>query len=327
MKTILFVLITIIFFSAGALQADDTPKIQNLRTGIVYKDLQLAINDAQSSDTLKIDGTCVGSFTVAVTLTLTGGEHAVLDGNKAATVLDLTGNGLITVTLEHLTIKHGAAAHGAGINNIATLVLKHVKVIKNIASAGGGAISNSTSSNVSFGPGSVTVIESELSHNSSSGNGGAIETTGGSVTIFQSDVTKNAADKLGGGVYSKNSTVIITQSEVEFNRANDSGGGLYNDTLSTATLTQSEFEQNQANIGAGIFNNATLILNKSKVETNTATTNGGGLFNSATATSTFQFTWVVGNTAANGGGIFNAGGTLNFVKSHIKNNLPNNIAP
>lgn len=81
------------------------------------EDLQTAINSAPAGGTLRVDGTCVGNFTIAKSLTVIGGKSAALDGggsfNPAVTI---TGSGS-QVHLKSLTITHHTANTGGGIYN------------------------------------------------------------------------------------------------------------------------------------------------------------------------------------------------------------------
>lgn len=329
MKTILnlIVMLCLLFYEISSYA--DEPEAINDTTGIVYTNLQTAINEATASDIIKIKGKFVGSFSIGQSLTLKGREGAILDGNHAGTVLNITLNGSIQVTLEHLTIQNGfSSTTGGGINNIAILVLQHVKMIKNKALLDGGAIANAIIGNNMLGMGEVTVIKSHLRKNKSGQNGGAIFSNGGNVTVQSSSVKFNKASSNGGAIYSNQCRTIITDSHVNFNNATNNGGALYNNNNSTTNLTKTKLEYNKATSGGGIFNSASKItIYGSKLHNNTANAQGGGLFNNSSATALFQFSTVSDNNAQNGGGIFNmAGGKFTLIETELEDNTPNNIA-
>ena len=106
--------------------------------------LQTAMNEASPGATLAISGICVGHFTIdgkALTL-VRNGNTATLDGGQTGTVLTITDGA--DVTLDQLTITHGATADaGGGIYNGGTLTLNAgSSVIGNSAEFHGGGIYN-----------------------------------------------------------------------------------------------------------------------------------------------------------------------------------------
>ncbi|HEV3144093.1 MAG TPA: choice-of-anchor Q domain-containing protein, partial [Gemmataceae bacterium] len=87
------------------------------------------------------------------------------------------------------------------------------------------------------------------------------------------------------------------------------GGGIDNE--GTLTLNDCEFLQNKALKGGAIFNNGSLTVSNSKIEVNTATFAGGGIYSTSLGTLTIGgHTTLMGNEAASplfvgiGGGIF-----------------------
>lgn len=109
-----FVLLGMFLVETRSLYAGDNPKIVNENTGVVYSDLQTAINEANAENILKIKGECIGPFIITKTLTLIGKDDAVLDGANAVTVLTTFppygSPSNIVVTLDNLTIKHGLSS-------------------------------------------------------------------------------------------------------------------------------------------------------------------------------------------------------------------------
>ncbi len=93
--------------------------VTNERTAGQYTDLQQAINDATSGDTLDVRGVCFGNFTIdGKTLTLRGvstpaRKYPTLDGTNTGSVL-VAENAAI-VTIKGLVITHGQADAGGGI--------------------------------------------------------------------------------------------------------------------------------------------------------------------------------------------------------------------
>jgi CSLREA domain-containing protein len=101
--------------------------------------------------------------------------------------------------------------------------------------------------------------------------------------------------------------------------SNSAGGGIYNSSGSTLTLTDVVISGSTSTNGGGLFNVASATLTNCKVSGNNSP-NGGGIFNGGTLILTN--TTVSGNAAPNGagGGIVNSGGTVNVNNSTISGN-------
>jgi len=146
-----------------------------------------------STDTLDIKGT----GTVLPTL-----DSA---GTGADISVPVTSTGAITI--DHLTISGGHAAHGGGVNDVGsgTLTLSHATLSNNLADFNGGAV------DVSDGCGGATsgtlvVASSTFQSNTASGpDGGAIDAQdcggAGSLTISDSTFAGNNGPN-GGAIYS-----------------------------------------------------------------------------------------------------------------------------
>jgi hypothetical protein len=126
----------------------------------------------------------------------------------------------------------------------------------NLANGAGGGIVN-----VPAPTGTLTLVGSTLSQNSSGLNGGGIFNSGGRMTISATTLDNNSADN-GGGIY--NSGILtLTNSTLSQNQAlAGHGGGLYNFGLSatTAKLTNATLTLNQAaSTGGGLYNDGGTI--------------------------------------------------------------------
>jgi predicted outer membrane repeat protein len=96
-----------------------------------------------------------------------------------------------------------------------------------------------------------------------------------------------------------------------------------NHSTGTTTLSGVTFSDNSAsNDGGGLFNNDTLTLTNCTVSGNTATNNGGGVFNNSSATTTLTYSDVQNNKATNdrGGGLYSKGGTLALSDATVSGN-------
>ena len=124
------------------------------------------------------------------------------------------------------------------------------------------------------------------------------------VTVSNSSTINTFGVATGGGGIYNFGTLSVANSTISGNAGGD-GGGIYNG--GTATVTTTTFDSNQTILGGG----------------DTATQNGGGLYNSA-GTMTVTDSTVSNNTSSTGGGISCGGGTINVVRSVIYSNFARN---
>lgn len=324
-------LLGVAFIGFMPLQAE-TRSVRNENTGVKYTDLQLAIDEASSGDTLKAKGKFTGSFVIDKSLTIEGRDcegrkKAVLDGFNAGRVVTITVNQEAVVKLKNLTIQNGLATDGGGILNRATLTLDKVKVENNVANNNGGGIYNEF---VPDGPALINILNSSISSNRAASGGGIVNDTG-TLFIENSKVNNNLATTgTGGGFFNFEQGVsTILNTEFSGNSSVTSGGGLAFDTESCASLVCVEIKNNitQGNGGGVIVSGDSFVsIDHSKIKKNTAIGNGGGVFNEAFFALANSI--VEKNTAADGGGIFDANPPFAiFVDTKITNNVPNDVSP
>jgi CSLREA domain-containing protein len=231
--------------------------------------------------------------TEALTISGTGADHTVINGNGAIIaerVLHLTAG---TLTLKDLRVHGGAAGAGSGggilsISAGFTLTLIDSAVSGNSASNGGGIQASGvilTRSSVSGNHAQVSagginaaqarLTDSSVTHNAADGGGG-----GGidaSATLTRSTVSDNIAQSDGGGVQG---SATMTDSKVERNRAGGNGGGVLANVGSLMTVTRSTISGNEAGIAGGGFllsSAGSFTIKNSTVSGNAAKGAGGGL--------------------------------------------------
>ena len=242
--------------------------VSNVGTHAGYSSLQAAVNAAAPGDTLEVSGTCVGNTTVDRDITIKGeGRSPTLDGGRAGTVVHITDG---TTTLEDLTITNGVASAesvegnpccvGGGIaisGPTAAARLVDSLVTGNSAGVFGGGIdvddgtltlvdstvsgnTSSSSGGIDSDFGTITLIDSTVSGNVATGGGtctaadlscaGGIWNFGGTLTLIDSTVTRNTADDRGGGIVNQQSGAVTTlsgTSTISSNRAGEFGGGIW----------------------------------------------------------------------------------------------------
>ncbi|MGB2962659.1 MAG: choice-of-anchor Q domain-containing protein [Anaerolineales bacterium] len=228
--------------------------------------------------------------------TLDGGDLTIQGNGEGNTIIEGGGIDRIfhicpagcgnTVTLIDMTVQHGSATNGGGINNNGTLNVQSSTIggdpfygTGNTATLGGGIYNNGTLTIQSSSVGGPT---GPLGNSADYGAG--IYNTAGTLTIQDSTkVWSNTAANLGGGIYNLTGTLTVNGSTITGNKAAE-GGGIYTWEESVLNI------QNGSTIGGG--------------SGNTATNDGGGIYNEGGAV-TVDASTVSANTAFNGGGIYN----------------------
>jgi hypothetical protein len=182
-----------------------------------YADLQTAINDATSGDTIYVSGVCFGTFTVGASLTLAGVPSAVLSANGAGVTLTVTAG---TVQIWNLVIAGGSNTNfgfGGGIVNDATLSLNgNTQVVRNVAYIAGGI----------YNHGTLTLNgDSQVAYNTAQHDrGGGIFNQSGTVTLNgNSQVYGNYSGGQGGGIFTNGALVLNAYASVVDNTAGGSG--------------------------------------------------------------------------------------------------------
>jgi parallel beta-helix repeat protein/predicted outer membrane repeat protein len=106
----------------------------------------------------------------------------------------------------------------------------------------------------------VTLTNSTVSGNTTSGSGGGIYAFEGGGDLTNSTVTGNTAGQNGGGIYMAPGSFRLNNSTVSGNTAGANGGGIYLTGVSSdLTLAGSTVSGNTATSGGGIFNDGGLV--------------------------------------------------------------------
>jgi hypothetical protein len=214
---------------------------------------------ALSASSMAIDGPGASSLTVERDPTLaTQFSVFVVDSGS-------------TVSISGLTIAHGAADDGAGIDNSGRVTLSDATLADNTADDGGGLFNNGT----------ATLNGSDFTGNSGLVSGGGVANSGGTASVSGCTFQSNSAGTSGGGVFVLSGTVTLTNSTLVDNSAGTLGGGIANDD--TLTLINATIADNSASTGGGIANLGTATLANTIVWGNTASIAGpdvDGLVNS-----------------------------------------------
>ena len=279
---------------------------------------------------------------------------AIIDGNEASRagggIEDASGSlTIFTVTNSTITSNMASSSPGNGggvhITGDGTLTLSGGEVSDNTAALEGGGIWNDAGTTEISG---TLITANTAAGDAADDGGGGIFNNGGIVAINEgtviSDNQATGASGSGGGILSVDNandplliaSITVVSSSISGNSASRAGGGVEiadgNFTSVDAVLDGNTTGSAPGNGGAlHVSGMESLInINGGSVINNTATNEGGGLWNQAGTTMIVENVIVMGNTVANpeateeqlltGGGLYNNGGTLNITSSTISGN-------
>lgn len=225
----------------------------------------------------------------------------------------------LEVTFSNIVVRHGQVAagegdSGGGIANTSnsTVLVENSHIINNIAlgaeaNQGGGGLLNELGGTLII---SNSVVADNQAIVGSGSGGGILNRGGGMLMVYNSEISGNQAARAGGGIETNNAPVSLHNVTLLSNMTGPkpgNGGGLHSTGASDVTMV------------TGV------------VMSNTATAEGGGLWNSITGTMTIDNVAVVGNVASGkepdqgGGGLFNDGGALTVMHSVIQSNMADGL--
>ena len=237
----------------------------------------------------------------------TGNSVGTNPGNGGA--IHITGDGELTYTRGIVT-NNLAGSEGGGIwNGTGVMALANLDINNNTASGdaadeGGGGIFNAG--------GTLTVNgNSKISQNTAdgtAGSGGGLLSTGGSVTINRVTLDGNAANRAGGAV--------------------EIAGGDYTSIRNLYTNNSAGTAPGNGGAFHATSADGNFLFNFDEVRSNSAGSQGGGLWNQAGSDMRVRFTTVRDNivdgsgsaSIKGGGGIWNNGGTLRIFSATINDN-------
>ena len=238
------------------------------------------------------------------------GSEAILDGRRLNSEEGNTGTVFVVdesisfpVTLKNLTIQNGQARTGAGLNlrGSSTTTLENcvVKDNKAVNETVDGAIKTANGGGIYVGNGTLRLVGTTVTENSSETQGGGISTSSTeNLKIFidsESKITQNTAANNAGGVNLNGGSFIMEGGEISNNTATSNAGGFYlnrgsfimnggeisENTAESYTTTDETtgIEKTNGGSGGGIYiNRGVFTINDGKISGNTAAKSGGGIF-------------------------------------------------
>ena len=296
----------------------------------------IGISDADW--TVFVSGTVSGNSKISAiaarSLTISGvGENAVLDGNGSGKVLKISEDIGFDVTLANLTVQHGKDNTGAGINSDGkgTLTLANCVVRDNAVVKPEGASSGANGGGIAIRYGTLSLVGTTVTENSSEYNAGGIQITDGAKFLMDenSSVTKNTSAYSGGGISIGNeTTTTLSAGTISENEAPRGAGIILQKEATTLVLSGVSISNNRANTdssgsqgnGGGIFiNGGSVVLSGGAFSGNSAA-NGGGAVNLNVGSFTMTGGKISGNTAKNGAGILHNRGSAVLSGGEISGN-------
>jgi len=341
--------------AVGSLTISNTNIIFNIASGVdadqgggaLYNDggtlvvTNAELNNNQANGTAGSGG---GILSKGGTVTVSGGT---INGNMASragggieiNAGTVTNTLTSTLSIDGVTLESNSTGSAPGnggalhITGPGTATVANSTVTNNIAAAEGGGLWNSAS-------GTLSVTGTQLVGNVANGSaadqgGGALYNDGGLLTIADTTMRNNRADGTsgsGGAMLNNGGTVELSSSSMSGNTAMRAGGAIEDNAGKGMTITAATFSSNStgANPGNGgalhISGAGTVTVTTSTVVSNTASAEGGGLWNSAVGVlivdqSTLHQNMANGSAADQGGGaLYNDGGTLQVSNSTVSAN-------
>ncbi len=244
-------------------------------------------------------------------------EGGMICGNTA------TGNGGGVNVAGNFTLNGGvicdnkSTGTGGGVYNSGIFSMDNGTICDNKASLNGGGVYNA---------GTFTMDDGTICDNEAIKNGGGVYNAG-TLTMNGGTVCDNTATENGGGVYDKRSFVMnngkICNNTSEGADTNQGGGGVYiaNATYADFSMTgESIFGNTASGDGGGVFDNKTFTMTGGSISANYSTRYGGGVYNN------YTFNMYGGeirdnrcDARDNGGGVYN-------ISSSSKYYISGNIA-
>lgn len=182
-----------------------------------------------------------------------------------------------SLVLRQVELSGGQSGFGGAILQNGALTIEDSILIGNTASGDGGAIRNSSGSE-------LILRRVQLLNNISSGDGGAVN-SGSAGVLVEDSVIGNNKGVNGGAIFGN--AIHVYRSLIENNQATTgSGGGIYssgNCSCTSAEIHESTLSGNSAHInGGGVFAPPPLDVELSTFSANTAVIAGGAIYATTT---------------------------------------------
>lgn len=271
---------------------------------------------ALAGSTITLGGTEL-KITDGLSISGLGTGQLTVSGNSASRIFDVDDDvpgASIAVSISGMTLSRGAGAGGGAVINNETLTLTGVRITGSTSALDGAGLLNLAS---------VIVNACTFDHNSSVGDGGALNNeVNATLNVVNSTFNDNSSVGDGGAIWSSG-TAAIADSTFTKNAANSSGGGggsIFTAAGSTLVMHGGTVSQSSAFKGGGVGTTGTISLFDVWVTGNSSTAGGGGIASYSGASVTLEGTTLSGNITGEGGGGIAARGPLSIRNSTISGN-------
>ncbi|MEO0561525.1 MAG: LysM domain-containing protein, partial [Chloroflexota bacterium] len=249
----------------------------------------------------------------------TAAPTAITDGAGNATSPTLTPDcpsGAITVVATSTTL---------GLSQTFNLTSQNTREVTNANNTGLGSLFGALGALCTNVPSTVTFDPANTTYNIAAFPVFTV-TLGADVTVDGSGTAVTVQALAGDQHFGIDGTSALTLENLALSGGTSvaNGGSINND--GTLTLNTVQITGSSANFGGAIYNTGTLIVNSSTIGlpglANTATTDGGGIYNTGGGTVTITGSTIQNNTATGGvgGGVRNENGTLTLDNVQVTNN-------
>ena len=276
---------------------------------------------------------------------------ATLTGNNAGVApavatpgsgggLHASGNATINIT-DGMVNMNTAASEGGGLwNGTGIMTINGTTIDANTASGvdatnGGGGIYNLNAGTVAI---SNATISNNIANGTAGSGGGILNDVGSQLSISGTSITGNTAVRAGGGIEdnSGTSTILLTNVNLDNNSVTGppgNGGGLHITGAGNVTISGGTVNGNTASLeGGGLWNGTGIMsVTDTEIDGNTAAGNGAddggaGIFNNG-GTLTLDTVMVTDNnatgTSGSGGGLLSTTGAITIMNSTFDGNAAN----
>jgi len=304
----------------------------------------LEANTNPGADIIVFDASSAGTITLTsgeiainhdVTITGLGAANSIISGNNNSRIFYVYGvssSAVQTVSISGLTMTDGSSVNGSGgaiFSRHSDLTLSGVIITGNTTGGSGGGLYSGDYTNA-YGGAPVTIIDSEISDNTSTYGGGGLKFYQlGDVTITNTVISGNTSSggSGGGAEFYQVGNVSIENSTVSGNSSFYSGGGVKVSYAGNVSIANSSFRSNETLYYAGgggayIRYVGDVTIDSTTFDQNEATGDGGGLYATNTDSFTMTNSTVSGNNAVDGAGLeLGYNGNVLIANSTIANNV------
>ncbi len=325
-------IISVLFFGLVLAVSPVSAAVHTLNPG---DNIQAGIIAAFAGDTLILNPGTYSEHDITITknnLIIKANEslggtfaNTIIDGLYTGGIFNAGGN---TLTIDNLTLIHGAADNGGGIYSLGGIITAtSCNFTSCTANYGGGIFSNGGDADLtscvftgctagvrgggicSSGGGIIDLTSCNLT-GCTAGFGGGIWSTGGSIDLTSCNLTGCTAD-VGGGIWSTGGSIDLTSCTFDTCTAVTGGGICSTDSIITATsCTFSSCSTIAEGYGGGIYSTGGSVTATSCnfTDCTTADTSGGGALYSGLDNSAIHYCRFCN---CNPNAIYNDGGTVN----------------